>query len=1224
MSVTTYRNNECKYRLDKLDKVVYLISEDALKNIHIDDGEAYVDEITEEPMALSVYNIELTDTDTLDERYKFTHTLSFSVHGYANYRDFGGKYYAIVKSLDGEYWLVNPLFPCKVTYTYTLDNSNSHTDFTLSTISNFPTLRIHDIDHATPYVCEYKHCTFSKLRLNETKYSLKVEDTVLFTNDGFKDVIYDKNSASFTEVFDGKNVSHEISFKIKFDEYKSSWHYNLLEFTDNIYASIIDTSCGNFVTCGFGFGLNPSFSVNANNESTPDNIQIRLVDMHDNGDFIGYSNHLVVRKDGALTYVYTNKYNGYECIGNNLARYLLKEEVDALMNPTGNYMCLEGYEERFGSFLNIVGTFSETETFVSYECSDNCKMQSSFPLEFVFNTVSCRDYNVLCDTDWTITSSDSHITVSPTAGTANTSATVRICNTLEPTASPVKSTLAVSYCEKTVNYNVTVVESDSCFTAGAVFDISANGQYVVIPTSCCVNSVTDVGGTITNISIQNNYIRVYVPQNNTGVLRQFILNVIFCDGNDSTVVINQGTGFERWVKESTACTNNQKCDVERKYTGTTALDINTYTNETRYTNCQDSIECSTTITRWVDTTETTCSGGKKWIIQAEQISYDGGNVWTNTGNKRLGAETPDPNGDCAGVEEFEEWREEGTICDNTTKYNRLRLYISTDNANWYATDVYKKGNTVIETNSVDCGFVIPSTAYTWEDWRVVEDDYFCDDGNKYEKLRRYVSNDNVSSKSEVTNWIPTDVYKKGDLLEANSSDCGYDPSITGNCAEYRDEGDTICDGFDKYEYLRKYVRQCENCEDCSASWTATSIYKKGDLIKEHSIDCGYVPSDTYYKWEEDGTVCDGYNKYKRLRKYISETGNDGDWYRTEITKIGSLIEENSEDCGYVERIHYEYRWIETTNTKCIGTTKYYLYKKQRRREGSSGDWEDVIPTQYSVDGGGTKPLRVAEINSEDCGYTPQPDPKYRWVVMDIRYYWICADCSDDTQDQSKIEYRETGNTSTLESATCNDNSSLVTSDYENKDIVYAKIGTCVTSISNGAFSGKTNLAEVLIPNSVTSIGEAAFSGCTSIVDFSLPMSITSIGANAFNGCIQLNKIMLPNNLQTLGNAAFKGCKNFPSINIPNGIRMIPSECFYDCDGMTDIYIPSTVRLLGSKSFGECNGLVNMTVYSVEPPAIYNDTFSNMNANLKIRVPAESVDAYKTAWSAYANNIVAIS
>ena len=267
---------------------------------------------------------------------------------------------------------------------------------------------------------------------------------------------------------------------------------------------------------------------------------------------------------------------------------------------------------------------------------------------------------------------------------------------------------------------------------------------------------------------------------------------------------------------------------------------------------------------------------------------------------------------------------------------------------------------------------------------------------------------------------------------------------------------------------------------------------------------------------------------------------------------------------------------------------------------------------------------MAEINSEDCGYTPQPDPKYRWVVMDIRYYWICADCSDDTQDQSKIEYRETGNTSTLESATCNDNSSLVTSDYENKDIVYAKIGTCVTSISNGAFSGKTNLAEVLIPNSVTSIGEAAFSGCTSIVDFSLPMSITSIGANAFNGCIQLNKIMLPNNLQTLGNAAFKGCKNFPSINIPNGIRMIPSECFYDCDGMTDIYIPSTVRLLGSKSFGECNGLVNMTVYSVEPPAIYNDTFSNMNANLKIRVPAESVDAYKTAWSAYANNIVAIS
>ena len=163
MSVTTYKNNNCRYRLDKLDKVVYLISEDALKNIHVDNGQAYIDEITEEPLSISVYNIELKDTDELDERYKFTHTLTFSVQGYANYHDFEGKYYAIVKSLDGEYWMVNPMFPCKVTYTYTLDGNGSHTDFTLSTSSNFPTMFIHNIEHTKPYECGYRYCRFEKV-----------------------------------------------------------------------------------------------------------------------------------------------------------------------------------------------------------------------------------------------------------------------------------------------------------------------------------------------------------------------------------------------------------------------------------------------------------------------------------------------------------------------------------------------------------------------------------------------------------------------------------------------------------------------------------------------------------------------------------------------------------------------------------------------------------------------------------------------------------------------------------------------------------------------------------------------------------------------------------------------------------------------------------------------------------------------------------------------------
>lgn len=1214
MAVSEYINNPCKYNIDKLAKVVYLIDENASKNIHIDDGEAYITDIDQEPMALSVYNIALSDTDELDERYKFTHRLQFSMNGYVNYRDFQGRYYVIVKTVDEEYWLVNPLFPCKVTYTYTLGANESHTDFTLSTISNHPTLRIHNLAHSTPYECGYVRCGFDSLKLNESINSLKRGNHVLYTNDGFKDIVFKKNTGVFTEQFDGNNIQHNLKFDIKFDDYKSSWHYNLLEFVENTYSAIIKTTCNKYILCGFGFGLQPSFNVDANDNAESDKISIDLIDMHDNGDFIGYVDDVTIERDETTNWTYTNKYNGYECVGNNLARYLLMEEVDALMNPTGNYKVLVGYEDQF-TFLNIVGTFTETVTFNSYDCADSCRLQSSFPLEFVFNNVSCREYSLISDSDWSITSSANYITVSPSNGLAGQSYTVSVCNTILPQETEASSTLSINYCNRVKTYNVKVKRSDSCLPAGAVFDISANGQYVTIPTACCVTEAKDFGGTITNISIQNSYIRVYVPQNNSGNPRQFIISITYCDGREGEAIINQGTGFERWVKESTACTGNQKCDVERKYTGTTISDINTRTEETRMTNCAASSDCGGKMTRWVDTSETTCSGGKKYIVQAEQLSNDGGETWVNTGNKRLGSETSDPSGECAGVEEFEDWRENGYVCVETTKYNRLQLYVSTDQINWIATNTYKRGDRVLETNSADCGYITPSTGWTYEDWRLVETDFICEDGNKYEKLRRYVSNDNV-------NWTPTDVYKRGNLIEANSGDCGYDPTITGNCSEYRDNGDTICDGFDKYKYLRKYVRECEDCNNCTTEWQETQIFKRGDKIQEHSLDCGYIPSDNYYEWRENGWDCNGYDKYQRYRKYISEDGNN--WYATNIYKLGdSPIEVNSADCGYVPRIHYEYQWIESDVTRCVGTTKYYQYKKQRRIEGSQDPWEDVIPTVYSVDADGTMQPRVAEQESPDCGYVPPVQPRYRWVTLDINKYWICGDCDDTPDELQKIEYRENDEEADIRFKNCDGNSTLTSTDYGNRDIVYAKIGSCVTVIGENAFKGKTNLQQVMIPSTVDTIDDNAFSGCTSLVDFSVPMSVVTINDNAFRGCIQLNKIMLPNNLTNLGSYAFSGCKNFPSINIPQYITIIPTGCFYDCDGMTDIYLPENVRLIQSKAFGECGGLVNFTCYATEPPAIYSDTFSGMNENLKIYVPAESVNAYKTAWSTYANNIVAI-
>lgn len=1179
MSVSTYRNNECRYNIDKLEKVVYLISDDDLRNIHIDNGEAYVDSISAKPLSLSVYNISLTDTDELDERYKFTHTLTFSMRGYANYKYFQSKYYAVVKTVDGVYWLVNPLFPCKATYTYTLDANGSHTDFTLATISNHPTLRIHGLDHATPYAyeCGYQHCKFDTLSLNEAKYSLRSGNDIKYTNDGFKDVVFNKNSAVFTETFDGNNVSHSLQFNIKFDDYKSSWHYNLLEFMNNKYAAIIKSSCDKYILTGFNFGLQPSFTVTANDEMTMDNIQINLIDSHDNGYFIGETyDDIHETKEIGSTYQFTLDYDAYECVGVGVAKYLLKKEADAFGNPTGNYKCLVGYEERF-SFLGgkLVGTFSETQEFQNASCGGNeCKLQTSFPDSFLFNTSTCRQYSLIADTDWSIASSNNGITVSPNHGVANKSYTVEVCNTITPTDNPISATLTVSYCEKTNVYNVTVEKGNSCFTAGAVFDISANAQYVTVPTSCCVQAVTDQSSTVSNPTIQNSYFKVYVPQNNTGSIRVITLTVTLCDMTTAEVTINQGIGFERWVKESTTCIGNELCDVERKYTGTTSSDINTRTNDIRTVNCVASSQCSGSNTRWIDTTDTTCSGGRKYVVQAEQVSTDGGQTWTLTGNKRLGAETADSPAECEGQEGYTKWVVEGYMCEGTTKYEAERLYTSTDNTNWIATDTYRRTSTIIETNSTDCGYLHGSDTWKCEKWEL-DDGYICDSTTKYAREERFVRDcDNCSTCQNE--WIATGIYRRTEtVLETDSTDCGY---VTGDTYEKWTEDGYMCDAYSKYKRLRRYIS-----ED-NTQWVETNTYKRGDLIEDKSFDCGYIPTEVYYEWRTIDTMCDGYNKFNRERKYISDNGNR--WYATNIYRQGSLIESNSSDCGYVPRIEYEYQWVITTTTTCVGYDKYYLYKKQRRVKNSGAAWEDVVPTETSYNGNGTMTPQLIESNSPDCGYTPPVEPQYKWVLLDASQY-MCDECEG-------VQYRWiTVNTYCVEINL-----------YGHQKRQFSENGENWYDVT------PEETQEVIVEYNSSECGSAEY-------------KIVSFGKynNPYTSYCNGSDMYTITEDDVLGNEAQKA--NVTGATIGTCGTAIATNAFYGTS-ITALTIPSNITDIGNNAFGYSD-LTNITFESSTPPTIGTLIFSHSNIT-HIYVPSDAVDAYKAVpnFSTYIDKIQASS
>ena len=204
------------------------------------------------------------------------------------------------------------------------------------------------------------------------------------------------------------------------------------------------------------------------------------------------------------------------------------------------------------------------------------------------------------------------------------------------------------------------------------------------------------------------------------------------------------------------------------------------------------------------------------------------------------------------------------------------------------------------------------------------------------------------------------------------------------------------------------------------------------------------------------------------------------------------------------------------------------------------------------------------------------------------------------------------------------------------------IPNSVTDIATYGFKD-TDLTSIDIPNSVTSIGFGAFSS-TKLTSVSIPASVVSLGrwsssssskvGNPFYSCSDLSSITVnPNNpsydsrnncnaiINSVTNELVSGCKN---TIIPTSVSSIGNYAFYYCRSLTSIDIPNSVTNFGDYAFEGCSGLTSIKVYALTPPTLGTTVFEYTNS-CPIYVPAQSVDAYKTAdgWSEYADRIQAI-
>lgn len=189
-------------------------------------------------------------------------------------------------------------------------------------------------------------------------------------------------------------------------------------------------------------------------------------------------------------------------------------------------------------------------------------------------------------------------------------------------------------------------------------------------------------------------------------------------------------------------------------------------------------------------------------------------------------------------------------------------------------------------------------------------------------------------------------------------------------------------------------------------------------------------------------------------------------------------------------------------------------------------------------------------------------------------------------------------------------------------------GQPVIEIADDAFKDVTTLEKVKIGNNVESIGSDAFYGCTNLTDVIIGDSVTTIGNYAFYSA-GLTTLTIPNSVTSIGSFAFRSCTSLTSITIGNSVTSIDSQAFRDCSSLENITIPDSVTSIGGLAFYECTSLLSVTVERSEIvdgsiTSLDGNAFNDTSTSLSIEVPADSLDAYKTAsnWDDYADHITA--
>jgi len=128
------------------------------------------------------------------------------------------------------------------------------------------------------------------------------------------------------------------------------------------------------------------------------------------------------------------------------------------------------------------------------------------------------------------------------------------------------------------------------------------------------------------------------------------------------------------------------------------------------------------------------------------------------------------------------------------------------------------------------------------------------------------------------------------------------------------------------------------------------------------------------------------------------------------------------------------------------------------------------------------------------------------------------------------------------------------------------------SSQRNGFRGKTNLTEIVLPDTLEYIGWRSFYN-TNITSMVIPAAVTEIAGEAFSQCDDLESLVFEegSRLTTFGTKVFYKCYSMLSIDLSDTLLTALSDyLFQGAKSLSDVKLPDTVASIGTGAFSPQN------------------------------------------------------